>query len=411
MRSVEYKECEFLQQRCPAIIGLGRTKFGEHYEKEPEKLIEEAWLKASLSAGIERKNLDAAYIADYFLQLTNKIGIEEGFLSELTELHVPMEKTRSFSSALLNACNAIQAGRYDIVLVGGVEKMTDRWDKIRDDLMLLEDPWSYYAGCTPEANHELMLREYIRKYDIKGEQLETLNTALAQIAVKNHHQALKNNYAQYQREISLENVLKERQKAHKLLGLYDFAPVSDGSAVMILASPEVAKNRSDKPIYVAGSASATDYVMFPAREERTGFIASSIAMKNALKMAETNVNDIQIAELYDQSTLLEMISLEDLGFLKRGKAWQVINESYREYNGFYKINGRQLFVNTDGGLKADGNPLGATGGAQIFEVITQLRGEAGDRQVKTDKDLQVGCVLELEGFGTKAYVHILRRGD
>jgi len=411
LRSVEYKECEFLQQRCPAIIGLGRTKFGEHYEKEPEKLIEEAWLKASLSAGIERKNLDAAYIADYFLQLTNKIGIEEGFLSELTELHVPMEKTRSFSSALLNACNAIQAGRYDIVLVGGVEKMTDRWDKIRDDLMLLEDPWSYYAGCTPEANHELMLREYIRKYDIKGEQLETLNTALAQIAVKNHHQALKNNYAQYQREISLENVLKERQKAHKLLGLYDFAPVSDGSAVMILASPEVAKNRSGKPIYVAGSASATDYVMFPAREERTGFIASSIAMKNALKMAETNVSDIQIAELYDQSTLLEMISLEDLGFSERGKAWQVINESYREYNGFYKINGRQLFVNTDGGLKADGNPLGATGGAQIFEVITQLRGEAGDRQVKTDKDLQVGCVLELEGFGTKAYVHILRRGD
>ena len=222
---------------------------------------------------------------------------------------------------------------------------------------------------------------------------------------------MKNNYAQYQREISLENVLKERQKAHKLLGLYDFAPVSDGSAVMILASPEIAKNRSDKPIYVAGSASATDYVMFPAREERTGFIASSIAMKNALKMAETTTNDIQIAELYDQSTLLEMISLEDLGFSKRGKASQAINESCKEYNGFYKINGRELFVNTDGGLKADGNPLGATGGAQIFEVITQLRGEAGDRQVKTDKDLQVGCVSELEGFGTKAYVHILRRGD
>ncbi len=146
-------------QLCPVIIGEGRTKFGEHYEKEPEKLIEEAWLKASVSAGIERKNLDAAYISDYFLQITNKIGIEEGFISELTELHIPMEKTRSFSSALLNACNAIQAGKYDIVLVGGMEKMTDRWEKIRDDLMLLEDPWSYYAGCTPEANHELMLRE------------------------------------------------------------------------------------------------------------------------------------------------------------------------------------------------------------------------------------------------------------
>jgi len=400
-----------LQQRCPAIIGVGRTKFGEHYEKEPEKLIEEAWLRASQSAGIERKNLDAAYIADYFLQLTNKIGIEEGFLSELTELHVPMEKARSFSSALLNACNAIQAGRYDIVLIGGVEKMTDRWDKIRDDLMLLEDPWSYYAGCTPEANHELMLREYIKKYGIKDEQLETLNVALAQIAVKNHRQALKNDYAQYQREISLENVLNERQKAHKLLGLYDFAPVSDGAAVLILANPETAKKNSDKPICVAGSASATDYVTFPAREERTGFIACSIAMRNALKTADASLSDIQIAELYDQSTLLEMVSLEDLGFFKRGKAWQYINESCKERQDFYRINGRELYVNTNGGLKADGNPLGATGGAQIFEIVTQLRGEAGERQVKTDKDLRLGCVLELEGFGTKAYVHILRRGD
>jgi len=400
-----------LQQRCPAIIGVGRTKFGEHYEKEPEKLIEEAWLKASQSAGIERKNLDAAYIADYFLQLTNKIGIEEGFLSELTELHVPMEKTRSFSSALLSACNAIQAGRYDVVLVGGVEKMTDRWDKIRDDLMLLEDPWSYYAGCTPEANHELMLREYIRKYDIKGEQLEALSVALAQIAVKNHHQALKNDYAQYQREISLEKVLNERQKAQKLLGLYDFAPVSDGAAVLILASPETAKKHSDTSICVAGSASATDYVTFPAREERTAFIASSIAMRSALKMVDISAGNIQIAELYDQSTLLEMVSLEDLGFLKKGKAWQNIDESCKEYQGFYKINGRELYVNTDGGLKADGNPLGATGGAQIFEIVAQLKGEAGERQVKTDKDLQFGCVLELEGFGTKAYVHILRRGD
>jgi acetyl-CoA C-acetyltransferase len=106
-----------------------------------------------------------------------------------------------------------------------------------------------------------------------------------------------------------------------------------------------------------------------------------------------------------------MISLEDLGFSKRGEAWQIVNESCKEYQGFYKINGRQLYVNTDGGLKADGNPLGATGGAQIFEIATQLRSEAGDRQVKTDKDLQVGCVLELEGFGTKAYVEILRRGD
>jgi len=400
-----------MDKPCPAIIGVGRTKFGEHYEREPEKLIEEAWLKASESAGIERKNLDAAFIADYFLQITNKIGIEEGFLSELTELHIPMEKTRSFSSALLTACNAIQAGRYDLVLVGGVEKMTDRWDKIRDDLMLLEDPWSYYAGCTPEANHELMMREYIKHYGISGSQLETLNLALAEIAVKNHKNAVQNEYAQYQREISLESVLKERQRANKPLGLYDFAPISDGATAIVLASPETAKKLTDKSVCVTGSASATDYVSYPAREERTGFVASAIAMNNALKTAKVSAGDIQIAELYDQSTFLEMISLEDLGFSKRGMAWHDVSESFKESTGFYWVDGKELYVNTDGGLKADGNPLGATGGAQVYEIVKQLKGEAGNRQLKTSKTLLYGCMLELEGFGTKAYVHILRRGD
>jgi len=398
-----------MPQLCPIIMSVGRTKFGEHYEKEPEKLIEEAWLKASISAGIERKNLNAAYIADYFLQITNKIGIEEGFLSELTELHIPMEKTRSFNSALLNACNAIQAGKYDLVLVGGVEKMTDRWEKIRDDLMLLEDPWSYYAGCTPEANHELMLREYIRKYGIRGENLEKLNIALAQISVKNHQHATRNEYAQFQKEIELDRVLAERKKANKSLGLLDFAPISDGATALVLASPEVAKQHASQFVCIAGSASATDYITFPAREDRASFTASRIAMQNALKMVDIQPNDIQIAELYDQSTFLEMISLEDLGFSKKGEAWRDVYNSCIDYQGFYMINGRELFVNTNGGLKADGNPLGATGGAQIFETVKQLRGEAGKRQVKTEKQLRFGSILELEGFGTKAYVHILRR--
>ncbi|MFQ6086949.1 MAG: thiolase family protein [Candidatus Bathyarchaeia archaeon] len=398
-----------MPQLCPVIMGVGRTRFGEHYEKEPEKLIEEAWLKASESAGMERKDLNAAYIADYFLQITNKIGIEEGFLSELTELHIPMEKTRSFSSALLNACNAIQAGKYDLVLVGGVEKMTDRWEKIRDDLMLLGDPWSYYAGCTPEANHELMLREYIRKYGIQGENLEKLNIALAQISVKNHLHATRNDQAQFQKEVKLDRVLAERKNVSKPLGLLDFAPISDGAAALVLASPEVAKRHASASVCIAGSASATDYITFPAREDRTSFVASRIAMQNALKTADIQPNDIQIAELYDQSTLLEMISLEDLGFSKKGEAWRDVYDSCKDYQGFYIINGRELFVNTNGGLKADGNPLGATGGAQIFEIVKQLRGEAGNRQVKTDKELRFGCALELEGFGTKAYVHILRR--
>ncbi|MGB9672218.1 MAG: thiolase family protein [Candidatus Norongarragalinales archaeon] len=394
----------------PVIVAAGRTKFGEHYERQPERLIEEAWLRASEEAGLERRDLEACYLSDYFLPITNKLGLEEGFLSELTELHVPMDVVRSFSSAFFNACNAIQAGKYRLVLVGGIEKMTDRWDKIRDDLMLLEDPWSYYAGCTPEANHELMLRAYIKRYGITGENLEKLNIALAQISVKNHLNALKNEYAQYQRKITVEQVLEARKNARRPLGLYDFAPISDGATAVILAAEETVKQLTDKPVYVLSSALATDYLTYSAREDITGFLASRLAMGNALKTAGISLRDIQVLELYDQSTVMEMVSLEDLGFCEGGRAWQTIFESCQDYKGYYEIDGQKLFVNMNGGLKADGNPLGATGGAQIYEVFKQLRGEAGERQVKDDKALRYGCVLELEGFGTKSYVHLLGVG-
>jgi len=393
----------------PTIVSAGRTKFGEHYEKEPEKLIEEAWLKASMEVNLERKDLEACYLSDYFLPITNKLGLEEGFLSELTELHVPMEVTRSFGSALSNAVNAIQAGRHEVVLVGGIEKMTDRWDKIRDDLMLLEDPWSYYAGCTPEANHELMLRTYIKKYGIVGGDLEKLNLALAQVAVKNHFHGTKNEYAQYQRKITVEQVMNARKESRRPLGLYDYAPISDGAAILILTNETVAKEYTDKPVHILGSSSATDYLTYPAREDMSHFLVTEAAMKNALRMSGKSLDDLPIIELYDQSTVMEMISLEDLGFCKRGTAWRSISESCQNYKGYYEINGRMLFVNMSGGLKADGNPLGARGGAQVFEIFKQLRCEAGERQVRNDEELKYGCVLELEGFGTKGYVYILGR--
>jgi len=395
--------------KIPAIVSVGRTRFGEHYERSPEKLMEEVWLKVSEEAGIERKDLQAAYVADYFLPITNKFGLEEGFLSELTELHVQMEITRSFSSALSNACNAIQAGRYDLVLVGGMEKMTDRWDKIRDDLMLLEDPWSYYAGGTPEANHELMLRAYIKKYGIEGPKLKELNYALAYVAVKNHKNALKNKYAQYRREIKVEDVLKQREIAKKPLGMYDFAPISDGATALILASSEVAEKYTDKPVYILGHASATDYLAFPSRKDLTHLLVTRLCMQNALRMTGVTQKDIQLVELYDQSTVMEMVSLEDLGFAQEGKAWTNIYESYREGRRYYEIDGKRLYVNTNGGLKADGNPLGATGGAQIFEVFKQLRGEAGERQIEDQSEPFYACTLELEGFGTKGYVYIFGR--
>ncbi len=394
-------------REAPAIIGVGRTRFGEHYERDPEDLIDEAGLMALDSAGIERKDLDACYISDYFLQITNKIGIEEGFMSQLLEMHIPMEKMRSFSSALSNAYNAIKAGKYDLVLVGGVEKMTDRLDKIRDALMILEDPWSYYAGCTPESNHELLLREYIRKYNFSESDVEKIKLTLALISVKNHANAVNNMFAHFRRRIEVKDVLKARSRSHSILGMYDFAPISDGATALILASSKVSKEYNDDPVYIVGSSSATDYIIFPSREIRTGLLASRIAMDKALKMANIKIEDLKLAEVYDQSTVLEMVSMEDLGFSKDGESWKYISESLEGSIGPYKFDGAEIFVNTDGGLKADGNPLGAVGGAQIFEVYRQLRGEAGPSQIDPDGDLSYGCVQEIEGFGTKVYVHIL----
>jgi acetyl-CoA C-acetyltransferase len=395
-------------QNNPAIVAVGRTKFGEHYGKEPEKLIEEAWLAASNECSLERKDLQACYLSDCFLPITNKLGLEEGFLSELTELHVPMEVTRSFSAALQTACHAIQAGVYDTVLVGGIEKMTDRWDKIRDDLMLLDDPWSYFAGGTPESNHELMLRAYIKKHGIKGQNLEKLDMALAQITVKNHANATKNKYAQFQRKITIEQVISARKAEHKQLGLFDYAPISDGASALILTSAAKAKKTTEKPVEVLSSRSATDYLNYPARDDLSRFLATELAMKTACSAAKLKPADIEVLEVYDQSTMMEMVSLEDLGFCETGTAWRNVQESCQSGLNCYEVGDRRVYVNTNGGLKADGNPLGATGGAQIFEIFRQLRGEAAERQVKGTRGVpKNGCVLEFEGFGTKAYVTLL----
>jgi acetyl-CoA acetyltransferase len=276
--------------------------------------------------------------------------------------------------------------------------------------MLLEDPWSYYAGCTPEANHDLVLRAYIKRYNITGKDLEKMNLALAQISVKNHLHATKNKYAHFQRRITTEKVFEARRNARKHLGLYDFAPISDGATALILTSEELAQSFTERPVYILGSFSATDYLTLPARSNLTGFLVSELSIKKALKIAGLHLSDLSLLELYDQSTVMEMISLEDLGFCKRGQAWIDIYKSCIDYRGYYEIEGRKLFVNTDGGLKADGNPLGATGGAQIFEIFKQLKGEAGERQIKDYKNMGYGCTLELEGFGTKGYVTILGSG-
>ncbi|MEM0212420.1 MAG: thiolase family protein [Candidatus Methanomethylicia archaeon] len=392
----------------PLIIGYGRTPFGEHYEKDPEELIEQAGLKALEKAGIERKDLDAVIVSNHFLQLTNKIGLEEGFISEILDVHIPMETARSFSSAINHACNAIEAGRYDIVLVGGVEKMTDRLDKIGDDIMMLADSWSYYAGGTMEAHHELMLREYIKTYGINGENVEKLMRALAYISHKNHEFGSRNPYAQFYRsKVDIETVIKARRGG--ILGLYDYAPISDGAAAIIIAKEEKAREIGlEKGLTIVGRGCATDHLSYTTRETLIGFKSTKIAMEKALKEAKVNIEDIKLMELYDQSTVMELIALEDIGLSKPGNAWKMIMNSIEEKKYTYRTMNGEVYVNTNGGLKADGNPYGATGGAQVCEVCMQMMGEAGDRQIPIYENAYA-LTMEHEGFGTKTYVCIFRR--
>ncbi len=394
----------------PIIIGVGRTKFGEHYDRNPEELIEEAGLRALESAGLERKDLDAVFISDYFLQVTNKIGIEEGFISELLEVNIPMETLRSFSSALHCACNAIKAGEFNIVLIGGLEKMTDRLDKIRDDLMMLGDPWSYYAGGTPEAFHELMLRNYVKEYGIKNDDYDRLMKALAFISYKNHEYGSRNPLAHfYGRRISVNDVIKARKASKSILGLYDFAPISDGASAIIIASSKIVNRISDEGIEIIGIGCATDYISYFARDVKCGFKATRRAAIKAFNEAKISPQKIELAELYDQSTLMEMITLEDLGIYSYGSSWNHIYDNLEKEKIIYNVNGKELYVNTNGGLKADGNPLGATGGAQFHEIYLQLLNQAKERQIEFKDNEPYALTVEIEGFGTKSYVYILRR--
>ena len=191
------------------------------------------------------------------------------------------------------------------------------------------------------------------------------------------------------------------------MGLYDFAPISDGATALVLTRSDLAESYTNKPVYIRGYSSATDYITFPSRNDLTGFVATRLAMEDVIKTADIKRQDISMLQVYDQSTMMGMVSLEDLGFCTKGKAWIETSNTSNENDGAYELGGLRLFVNLNGGLKADGNPLGATGGAQIFEIFKQLRDEAGERQVENGGELKYGCTLELEGFGTKGYVYIL----
>ncbi len=398
-----------------AIIGAGRTAFGEQWYKDPEKLLMEAGIGAveSVDSGLRRREIEACYFGSFLYQATNKLGLVPGYMARELGINIPMNTTEaacaSGGSAFYNACIAIRSGMYDVVLVGGFEKMTDRSTKIIDDLMFAADPHEFDAGFTFSGLYAAMMARYI--YD-HGHGDQRCTEALAQIACKNHHHAINNEYAQFRRELTVQDVLKSPLIADPVRLLH-CSPVSDGAAAVILSKPELARKYTDTPIYVVGSQQATDDVSLCTRESLTGIKATRLAVSKALKETGLSMENLKIAEVHDCFTIEEALFLEDSGFYGKGKAWEGIYESYESFNGSkhipYVKDGGELIVNPGGGLKADGHPVGATGVRQIYECFEQLRQGAGKHQVEIDGDLDLALCHNVGGTGGIATVHILAR--
>ncbi|MGQ9718592.1 MAG: thiolase C-terminal domain-containing protein [Nitrososphaerales archaeon] len=396
-----------------AIIGAGRTKFGEQWYKDPEKLLMEAGISAieSVDYGLRRRDLQACYFGSFLYQATNKLALVPGYMARELGINIPMNTTEaacaSGGSAFYNACIAIKSGMYDVVLVGGFEKMTDHFSKITNDLMLAADPHEFDVGFTFPGLYATMMTRYIHDY---GQGDQRCVEALAWITCKNHHHAVNNEYAQFRRELKIEDVLRSPLVADPIRLLH-CSPISDGAAAVILTKPELAKGYTDAPIYVIGSQQATDDVSLCTRESLTGIKATRLAMSKALIEADLSIENLQIAEVHDCFTIEEAMFLEDSGFYEKGKAWKGIYESYEsgsKHIPYIKDDG-ELIVNSGGGLKADGHPVGATGVRQIYESFKQLRKEADKHQVEVDGDLNLALCHNIGGSGGIATVHILAR--
>jgi acetyl-CoA C-acetyltransferase len=311
--------------------------------------------------------------------------------------HVAATRTEaacaSSGAALRAAICAVRSGLSDVVMVGGAEKMTHRATaEVTEYLAMASDyPFEQWNGITFPGLYALMATAHMHDYG-------TTERQLAAVAVKNHYHGSMNPKAQMQKEITLETVLSSRIVAWPLK-LYDCSLITDGASCLILTRPEIAGRYTETPIQIVGSGQASDTIGLYERASFTSLEAAKIAAKEAYEMAETKPTEINVAEVHDCFTIAEIIAYEDLGFCRPGDGGKLAE------NGETKLGGR-IPVNTSGGLKAKGHPVGATGTGQAYEIYLQLTGRAGKRQVK---DAQIGMTHNVGGSGATATVHIYRR--
>jgi len=295
--------------------------------------------------------------------------------------------------ALRQGILAVLSGLCDVAMVGGVEKMTHRaTPDVTEFLAMASDfPFEQWNGMTFPSLYALMATAHMHRYGTTEQQL-------AMVAVKNHHHGSLNPKAHMQKEITLEQALSSRVIAWPLK-LFDCSLITDGASCLIMTKPELAKKFTDAPVHIVGSGQASDAIGLYEREDFTTLSAAKFAAKEAYRMADVEPRDIDVAEVHDCFTIAEIIAYEDLGFCPLGEGGKLVEEGATTLGG-------KIPVNTSGGLKSKGHPVGATGTAQAYEIYLQLTAQADKRQVK---DARVGLAHNVGGSGATATVHIFKR--
>jgi acetyl-CoA C-acetyltransferase len=358
-----------------AIIGMGCTKFGEHWDKGPEDLLVQAAYDAYESAGVTPDDVDAYWLG------TMGSGISGLTLSEPLKIQFkPVTRVENMcatgSEALRQAAYAVASGAFDMAMAIGVEKLKDSG---YSGLVGNVPPNDGTEGSmTAPASFSLLAPAYFKKYGLDPDKGKDV---LSRIAWKNHKNGAKNPKAQFQKEVSME-AIKNSPKIADPLGIMDCSGVSDGSAAAIVVRAEDAHKYCKHPIYLKALSFIAGPAEGPLSQEYdfTTFKEVVASAKDAYSQAGiTNPREqLSMAEVHDCFTPTELVLMEDLGFSKRGTAWQDVLDGYFDLDG-------KLPVNPDGGLKSFGHPIGASGLRMMYEMWLQLRGEAGQRQIKNPK--------------------------
>lgn len=381
--------------RDVAVIGVGMQKWGELWEKSLRDIFVESALLAIDDAGVDR--IDSMYVGC----MTSGLFVGQEHIGALLADYLataPIPATRvesacaSGGAAFRTGFFEVASGISDIVLVGGVEKMTDvGGDEATYALGTASDQeYEGFNGTTFPGLYAMLAHRHMHEFGTTREQM-------AQVAVKNHANGSMNPLAQFPGKITVEQVLCSVMVADPLR-ILDCSPITDGAAAAILCPMDkVSELTQNKPVKVIGSGQATGTMALHDRSELTTLESTVKAAEMAYKMADKKPGDIDLAEVHDCFTIAEICITEDLGFVEKGKGGPFVESGATALDG-------KIPVNASGGLKSKGHPVGATGIAQIIEVVHQLRGESGDRQVK---DAKIGLTQNMGGSGASAVVHIL----